>query len=1041
MKQRTAGEWITLKNDRRPKVRYWMPAAAVDEEDLRQDLRSLSARGFGGVEVVVLNTTPPVIAKSADGWGTPAWDRAVEVIAEETKALGMSFDLAIGPGWPIASPVIKSADDPAALQELTWGELALAPGEHYEGPLPERRTKHDEGTPVLVSAFAYLETADHVLEKDSYIELTDRVRDGRIGFTAPEAAGESDPDGHPEDGFPRWKLFAFYRQPAVHKINSGQDYVIDHLGAAGAEAVEKYWDGVFSRYRYDSLESFFCDSLEYEVSLEWTAALPEEFLRRRGYSVLPYLPFIGVQPTYPACDVPGYRLADPEISDRICRDYLETVTQLYCECHLAVLERMAEKYGKTVRYQVAYNRPLEAERSALFVAVPENEALGRPSVDYQKIMAAAAHLGRKDRYSFECAAEFGHSYGQSYEDLFWWVKRAAMAGMNAQVLHGASYSGRMPAGPEEEPRGEVQAGGRVQADQAGGEERRFPAVEWPGFEGFGKLVSNYWNRTPSVRDARGCLDAIARLNTVLRERALVDCAVFRDSYLNSGEGSEFCLYPDDGALANAGYTYEFLSETLLGLPECHVREGRMDAEGPAYKCLILPEISWISGGMLRQVLRLRKEGLPVLWIGAKPMTAKFYGEADTEEKRAEWAALLEEAWAYPGVRHVRRAEEIPAALAEAGILPEAKILGAVPGGNTAADAAGAAEARIADGRASAARPSRADVITFTREAGDGTRYYGFYGLNRVVLAPDEKNPEELAVSGIYRWKTVRGSYRRPGEKSRRTVAVRFAGNGPVSVLEPFSGREYPAAAVPCGDGFSLAEVTLEEDELVLLKAAPAVMENPSEGNRPAASAAMENPSKGNKPAAAAASVVRMPEERALPRVPAGDCFPVRFRSLTLREFGPDTPEETSFLRSSFREESREIALGDTEVLAPWRVLDPDLVRFSGEGVYRAEVTVPHKESGGRWILRLGEVCDTFRVYVNGQESAFPDQVKKSADITELIREGTNSLEIVVTSNLYNCLFTEGMTGLGLPLPYFPRNYGLWPEEGKPVRLEWLPEQE
>ena len=87
------------------------------------------------------------------------------------------------------------------------------------------------------------------------------------------------------------------------------------------------------------------------------------------------------------------------------------------------------------------------------------------------------------------------------------------------------------------------------------------------------------------------------------------------------------------------------------------------------------------------------------------------------------------------------------------------------------------------------------------------------------------------------------------------------------------------------------------------------------------------------------------------------------------------------------------------------------------------------------------MCDTFRVYVNGQESAFPDQVRKSADITELIREGTNSLEIVVTSNLYNCLFTEGMTGLGLPLPYFPRNYGLWPEEGKPVRLEWLPAQE
>ncbi|MEY8327188.1 hypothetical protein AALB47_25350 [Lachnospiraceae bacterium 54-11] len=45
----------------------------------------------------------------------------------------------------------------------------------------------------------------------------------------------------------------------------------------------------------------------------------------------------------------------------------------------------------------------------------------------------------KNRYSFECAAEFGNSYGQDYEDLFWWIKRSLMAGMNAQVLHGVSF--------------------------------------------------------------------------------------------------------------------------------------------------------------------------------------------------------------------------------------------------------------------------------------------------------------------------------------------------------------------------------------------------------------------------------------------------------------------------------------------------------------------------------------------------------------------------------------------------------------------------
>ncbi len=129
------------------------------------------------------------------------------------------------------------------------------------------------------------------------------------------------------------------------------------------------------------------------------------------------------------------------LGELVNHDYLETLTQCYCENHLAVLEEMAHKFGKNIRYQVAYNKPFEGERCGLYVGIPENEALGRPCVDYQKLMAAAAHLGEKERYSFECAAEFGHSYGQDYEDLFWWVKRSLMAGMNAQVLHWASYSG------------------------------------------------------------------------------------------------------------------------------------------------------------------------------------------------------------------------------------------------------------------------------------------------------------------------------------------------------------------------------------------------------------------------------------------------------------------------------------------------------------------------------------------------------------------------------------------------------------------------
>lgn len=177
------------------------------------------------------------------------------------------------------------------------------------------------------------------------------------------------------------------------------------------EACEKYWEQIWKENPYPSQESIFCDSLEYQTTFDWSHGFAEEFEKRRGYSILPYLPVVGLSNLFPTEDIPGYRFTDRMLSDQINQDYLEVQTQLYCENHLDELEKMAERHGKTVRYQVAYNKPLEVERSALHVAIPENEALGRPALDGLKTMAAAAHLGRKERYSFECAAEFGNAYG------------------------------------------------------------------------------------------------------------------------------------------------------------------------------------------------------------------------------------------------------------------------------------------------------------------------------------------------------------------------------------------------------------------------------------------------------------------------------------------------------------------------------------------------------------------------------------------------------------------------------------------------------
>lgn len=386
-------EWRHIPQEARPRVRYWLPAAAVCEEDLKEEIRQLSVRGFGGVEITALTKIKDILT-GEDGWGTENWDRMVQVIGNVTKELDMALDITNGPKWPLSMPGIEDPNDPAAARELTYGVIECPEDGIYRGPVPERRVVRECGKERIVHVMAYLQSQEKVLKQESYQNLDSFVNGTDSGAELecslpPAALGE------------KWLIFAFYEQPTAETLESGDYYIIDHIGKAGVEACEKYWTPFMERCgELPSMESIFCDSMEYRASLDWTVGFEEEFEKRRGYSIKPYLPFVGCAEGYPTPDAPGYQMEYKSISDMVNHDYLETLTQCYCEYHLAGLERMAQKYGKTLRYQVAYNKAFEIERSALCVTIPENEALGGPSLDRQKWMASAAHLGRKKRYSF-----------------------------------------------------------------------------------------------------------------------------------------------------------------------------------------------------------------------------------------------------------------------------------------------------------------------------------------------------------------------------------------------------------------------------------------------------------------------------------------------------------------------------------------------------------------------------------------------------------------------------------------------------------------
>ncbi len=960
----------SIPMEMRPKVRFWVPAAAMDEEDLRLEIRNLYERGFGGIEVVVLQMVPPQILQSDDGWGTPAWDRMIDVMNDETGKLGMSMDLAAGPGWPLASPALAGADSPGILWEMTYGSLTLEGGTHYAGPLPERRKKHDEGEPVLAAVMGYrLDCSDPELaaqagtvEKlpfgerenrlplvfDSYVDLSPNVRTTDCG----EAEVTWDVPGSKEQ---QWVLFAFWEQPAIQKINARQTYVIDHYSAAGAKAMADYWEPLLSAHRYDALESLFCDSLEFEVSMDWTPNLFAEFRARRYYDLTPYLPFLGEPRTYPAPDAPAYASVPAHYAEQINNDYKEVLTQLYCEEHLAKLEKMAERFGKTIRYQVAYNKPIEEERCGLYVGIPENEALGRQQLDGQRLMAGAAHLGRKKRYSFECAAEFMHDYGQGYEDLMWWVKRSLISGMNAQVLHGASYSGRCTGNHPDNLLNTMGV--------------------WPGYDGFARYVSNEWNRTPDRAHARGVLDAVSRLNMVFRGHARIDCAVFRQSYLNDGIGPEFLNYPDDGALQNAGYSYDFVSEHLLDLPAADVSEAQLDRPGAGYRALVVPPQERMSEHAMGRILALAAHGLPVILVGPAPKEAMYFFECRTEAGARAWLDKRDWLWYSPAENVMRVADlsEVPTALSACGVRPRV----AVSGGTDIATA-------------------------FRRDPDNGCTWAVLYGYNRI-------REGQMLGPGTADMHTVKPLYERPGASSSREVEVTIHSYGKVYAFDYWNGTYAPLDFVYAGKGRMRGFVRIEEDEMVVLCIDSNEMPT-GESEEPSAAAALRT---------------------------AGT---VEIRELALYSFEPDTPDEKSFLRSGFQTEPVYCRTFDgPQELTAWRHMDPSLEFFSGKGVYRGALVLDRApEDRERVILEAGDVYDTFAVRINGAEAPFADQVTKRADLTGLVHEGENALEITVVSELHNRLLgpmSNNKPVEGMPAaPYIARDYGMVPKEDKPLRI-------
>lgn len=392
--------------DCRVMMRWWWFGPAVTKPELERELRAMKDAGIGGVElqpVYPLALDEPDRGFRNSQYLSDEFLGDVRFAAETAQALGLRFDLTLASGWPFGGPHIPVTQAAGKLRVVS---VVIAPG---ESSVPWPSIANGEN---FLAAF--LREGAQPTSSAKMLELREPA-DGRLEV-APSA---------------NQRAVTFYiasrtgmtaKRPAV----GAEGFVLDHFDEA---AIRNHLDTVGNRL----LEAFgpnppysvFSDSLEVYGS-DWTRDLPEEFHKRRGYDLTPYLLAL-------------IEDIGPETAD-IRRDWGKTLTELIDEHYLIPIREWARQHGTRFRSQT-YGIPAVSLSSNQYVDLPEGEGDRWRSFSPTRWASSASHLEKRTITSAETWTWL-HSpaFRATPLDMKADAERFFLEGVNQIVGHGWPYS-------------------------------------------------------------------------------------------------------------------------------------------------------------------------------------------------------------------------------------------------------------------------------------------------------------------------------------------------------------------------------------------------------------------------------------------------------------------------------------------------------------------------------------------------------------------------------------------------------------------------
>ena len=648
------GGWKNPPNTARLRAYWWWLNGNVTRASITRDLEEMKAKGFGGAVIID--------AGGASQWGnaqaphgptflTPEWRELYRYALREANRLGLELSLNIQSGWNLGGPMVTPDD---AARKLVWSELRVNGPTNCDVVLPAPQNRDNYYRDFYAVAWrvrpdqaphpplenwrekALLKTLEP-FSAPSTEPLFQEFPASRAGADAKPGATPGEEDTHAADVVDltsrldtngvlhwqvpdgQWQILRFGSTIGDHAYVSTasegwqrapgaahDSYAIDVYDAG---AFQRYWNAVVEPLIADAgplagktLKYLHTDSWEVE-NVNWTPTLRAEFIKRRGYDPIPWLPVIA-----------GRIVNSREESDRFLFDFRKTLGDLAIDNHYRLFRDSAHKHGLLIHPESGgpHAVPIDAQRCLGWDDAPMSEfwawswqhRIGDENRFFVKQPASAAHT-----YGHELVlAEGFTTIGPHWQEHLWdnlkpSFDKALCEGMNRLVWHAFVCSPDSTGIPGQQ----YFAGTHLN-----------PKVTW-------------WNMSAPF------FSYLNRCQCMLQQGRFVADALY---YYGDHVPNFAQLEKSDPAHALPGYDYDVITAEAL-LKRASVRNGKIVLpDGMNYRVLVIPDHDVIALPVLEKIKNLVAAGATV--IGPKPVkgeTLQNYPACDAEIRK-----LADEVW-------------------------------------------------------------------------------------------------------------------------------------------------------------------------------------------------------------------------------------------------------------------------------------------------------------------------------------------------------------------------------------------------------------